>query len=202
MAQILVAIQGERGSFSEEAAGALLGRSVRVLPKETFAAIFKSAAGGEARYCLAPIENTLAGSVYENYDLLLENDLHIVAEANLRIVHNLIAFPGTTMENLRQVYSQPYRRACLWRAHPPKASRRSCGKLHALPAAVAHVGGGGGEQQDLYRVFHPQRSRSALQVPQRFRAARYRLDQNGISPLARTSVGILLLPRFCREHQR
>src|SRR5487761_157608 len=107
MAQILVAIQGERGSFSEEAAGALLGRSVRVLPKETFAAIFKSAAEGEARYCLAPIENTLAGSVYENYDLLLENDLHIVAEVNLRIVHNLIAFPGTSLANLRQVYSHP-----------------------------------------------------------------------------------------------
>ncbi|MGH9355760.1 MAG: prephenate dehydratase [Terriglobia bacterium] len=107
MAKILVAIQGERGSFSEEAAGGLLGRGVRVLAKETFAAIFRSAAEGEARYCLAPIENTLAGSVYENYDLLLENHLHIVGEVNLRIVHNLIAFPGTTKENLRQVYSHP-----------------------------------------------------------------------------------------------
>ncbi|MGH9437308.1 MAG: prephenate dehydratase [Terriglobia bacterium] len=107
MAQTLVAIQGERGSFSEEAAGALLGRSARVVPKETFPAIFKSVAEGETRYCLAPIENTLAGSVYENYDLLLENHLHIVAEVNLRIVHNLIAFPGTTMQNLRQVYSHP-----------------------------------------------------------------------------------------------
>ncbi|HEX5484180.1 MAG TPA: prephenate dehydratase domain-containing protein, partial [Terriglobia bacterium] len=107
MLQTTVAIQGERGSFSEEAARALLGRSVQVLPKETFAAIFRSVAGGEGRYCLAPIENTLAGSVYENYDLLLENDLHITAEVNLRIVHNLIAFAGTTMENLRQVYSHP-----------------------------------------------------------------------------------------------
>lgn len=107
MPQITVAIQGERGSFSEEAARRLLGENIRVLPKETFPAIFQSVAEGEARYCLAPIENTLAGSIYENYDLLLEHDLHIVAEVNLRIVHNLIAFPGTTMENLQQVYSHP-----------------------------------------------------------------------------------------------
>ncbi|MGH9470456.1 MAG: prephenate dehydratase [Terriglobia bacterium] len=103
----LVAIQGERGSFSQEAAELLMGRETRVLPKETFAAIFRSVADGESRYCLAPIENTLAGSVYENYDLLLEHKLQIVAEVNLRIVHNLIAFPGTTLRNLSQVYSHP-----------------------------------------------------------------------------------------------
>ncbi len=102
-----VAIQGERGSFSEEAAYALLGPSARVTPLESFALIFRSAAEGRTRYCLAPIENTLAGSVYENYDLLLEHDLHIVAEVNLRIVHNLIAFPPTTLRNLRHVYSHP-----------------------------------------------------------------------------------------------
>ena len=55
--------------------------------------IFQSVARGAARYCLVPIENTLAGSVYENYDLLLAKNLHIVAEVNLRVVHNLIAFP-------------------------------------------------------------------------------------------------------------
>lgn len=107
MADITVAIQGERGSFSEEAAIQLLGVRSQVRPKENFAAIFRSVSTGECRYCLAPIENTLAGSVYENYDLLLEHDLHIVAEVNLRIVHNLIAFPGTTLKKLRQVYSHP-----------------------------------------------------------------------------------------------
>ena len=107
MARASVAFQGERGSFSEEAAYKLLGRRVRVRPCETFAGIFQSVTTGRTRYCLAPIENTLAGSVYENYDLLVENDLHIVGEVNLRIVHNLIAFPGTTMRNLRQVYSHP-----------------------------------------------------------------------------------------------
>lgn len=107
MANPIVAFQGERGSFSEEAAQKLLGPRVRVLPCETFAATFQSVVSGNAKCCLVPIENTLAGSVYENYDLLLENDLHIVGEVNLRIVHNLIAFPGTTLQSLRQVYSHP-----------------------------------------------------------------------------------------------
>jgi prephenate dehydratase len=107
MANPVVAFQGERGSFSEEAAYKLLGKGVQVRPCETFAAIFESVVSGRSKYCLAPIENTLAGSVYENYDLLLSNDLHIVGEVNLRIVHNLIAFPGTTPQNLRQVYSHP-----------------------------------------------------------------------------------------------
>src|SRR5205814_10313700 len=77
MAALSVAFQGERASFSEEAAYKLLGRKIHVQPCETFSAIFESAAGGKTKYCLAPIENTLAGSVHENYDLLLASDLHI-----------------------------------------------------------------------------------------------------------------------------
>ncbi len=107
MARITVAFQGERGAFSEEAARKLLGDDITVRPCETFQKAFTSVAKGESRYCLVPIENTLAGSIYENYDLLLESDLHIVGEVNLRIVHNLIAFPGTTLRNLRRVYSHP-----------------------------------------------------------------------------------------------
>jgi prephenate dehydratase len=107
MAKTLVAFQGERGSFSEEAAYKLLGRSIRVLPCETFAATFESVTHGRANFCLVPIENTLAGSVYENFDLLLANNLHIVGEVSLRIVHNLIALPGTRFKDVRQVYSHP-----------------------------------------------------------------------------------------------
>jgi prephenate dehydratase len=107
MAASLVAFQGERGSFSEEAACKLLGRRIRVLPCETFAATFESVTQGRANFCLVPIENTLAGSVYENFDLLLANHLHIVGEVNLRIVHNLIAPPGTARREVRQVYSHP-----------------------------------------------------------------------------------------------
>jgi prephenate dehydratase len=107
MATPIVAFQGERGSFSEEAAYKLLGRRIRIQPCETFAATFHAVATGKANHCLVPIENTLAGSVYENFDLLLENHLHIVGEVNLRIVHNLIAMPGTAHKDIRQVYSHP-----------------------------------------------------------------------------------------------
>jgi len=107
MANPTVAFQGERGSFSEEAAYKLLGPRIRVQPCETFAAAFESVVRGRTKFCLVPIENTLAGSVYENYDLLLKHALHIIGEVNLRVVHNLIAFPGTTLQNLRQVYSHP-----------------------------------------------------------------------------------------------
>src|SRR5712692_3487512 len=107
MAIASVAFQGERGSFSEEAARKLLGRRIKVEPCETFAATFQRVVSRKAKYCLVPIENTLAGSVFENYDLLLANELHIVAEVNLRIVHNLIACPGVTLKSLRQVYSHP-----------------------------------------------------------------------------------------------
>ncbi len=107
MPATLIAFQGERGSFSEEAAYKLLGRRVQVLPCETFAATFASVAQGRATSCLVPIENTLAGSVYENFDLLLSNRLHIVGEVSLRIAHNLIAMPGTKRKEVRQVYSHP-----------------------------------------------------------------------------------------------
>ena len=107
MATSLIAFQGERGSFSEEAIYKLLGRRVRVLPCETFINTFEAVTRGRANYCLVPIENTLAGSIYENFDLLLSNQLHIVNEVNLRIVHNLIALPGMVRKQVRQVYSHP-----------------------------------------------------------------------------------------------
>lgn len=103
----LAAFQGERGAFSEEAARRLLGPQVAVLPKPRFEDIFKSLASGEVTAAVVPIENTLAGSVHQNYDLLLEHDLTIVAETHLRIVHNLIAMPGVPFSRLRRVYSHP-----------------------------------------------------------------------------------------------
>ena len=84
-----------------------MGKQITVQPCETFGAIYESVAAGKTKYCLAPIENTLAGPVYENYDLLLSNDLHIVGEARLRIVHNLIALPGTALKDVTRVYSHP-----------------------------------------------------------------------------------------------
>src|SRR5260370_42549232 len=102
-----VAFQGERGSFSEEAAYKLLGRRIRLKACESFSTMFESVTSGKARYCLAPIETTLAGSVYATYDPLIANDLPLIAEASLRTAHNPIPFPATTLTHLRQAYSPP-----------------------------------------------------------------------------------------------
>jgi len=107
MAGYKVAIQGERGAFSEEAARKLLGPRIGVLACQDFAAAFNSVVKGKARCALLPIENTLAGSVHEVYDLLLEGRLSIGGEIKLPIVHHLIAFKGTTARNLKEVYSHP-----------------------------------------------------------------------------------------------
>jgi prephenate dehydratase len=69
--------------------------------------MFAAVESGVSDYCLAPIENSLFGSVHQNYDLLLKHNLRIVGETNLRIVHNLIAAPGTKLEDVRRVYSHP-----------------------------------------------------------------------------------------------
>lgn len=102
-----VAFQGEPGAFSTEAAWRLLGDGIRLVPCETFERMFRVTESGEADCCLAPIENSLYGSVYQNYDLLLKHDLRIVGEVCLRIVHNLIGVPGTKVEEIERVYSHP-----------------------------------------------------------------------------------------------
>ena len=78
------AFQGERGAFSEEAARRLLGARVRVLPCPRFEDVFRSLAEKKVHAAVVPIENTLAGSVHENYDHLLNYDLPIVAETSVR----------------------------------------------------------------------------------------------------------------------
>ncbi len=102
-----VAIQGERGSFSELAARSLFGRRVRIVPCPDFDALFRAAARGRARYALAPVENTIAGSIHRVHDLLLDSTLKVAGEAIARIVHHLIALPGVRMRDLRRVYSHP-----------------------------------------------------------------------------------------------
>jgi len=122
------AFQGERGAFSEEAARRLLGRRVRVLPCPRFEDVFRSLAERKVRAAVVPIENTLAGSVHENYDHLLNNDLPIVAETSVRIVHNLIAPPGVPFRKIRRVYSHPVAlNQCLkFFADNPGIERVSC----------------------------------------------------------------------------
>ncbi len=100
-----VAFQGEAGAFSGEAAHRLLGYSIDLIPYATFEEMFAAVENESCDLCIAPIENSLFGSVYQNYDLLLEHNLQIVGETKLRIVHNLIVSPGTKLDEIRRVYS-------------------------------------------------------------------------------------------------
>jgi len=104
---IRVAYQGERGAFSERAARRLAGEDIETLPCMSFEEMFDSVGRNDADCCVAPIENSLAGSIHRNYDLLLESDLTIAGETNLRIVHNLIAAPDVELAQVRRVYSHP-----------------------------------------------------------------------------------------------
>lgn len=102
-----IAFQGERGAFSEEAAVKILGEEIQLVPRATFEALYSSIQDGVADYILAPIENSLAGSVHRSYDLLVSSGLHIQAEVVIPIVHNLIGIPGATFEGITQVSSHP-----------------------------------------------------------------------------------------------
>ena len=102
-----VAIQGERGAFSEEAAVQLLGSRIKTVPTRDFPHMFSSVARHRAHTCLAPMENSLVGSIFQNYDLLLQYGLVVRGEVYLRVSHCLIAPVGTYFEDIRRVYSHP-----------------------------------------------------------------------------------------------
>jgi prephenate dehydratase len=102
-----VAFQGERGAFSEEAAVRLLGQNVRLVPRPTFESMFAAIEDGAADCILAPVENSLAGSVHRSYDLLLEKELHIAAEVIITVRHCLVGCRGASFEGVRVVQSHP-----------------------------------------------------------------------------------------------
>lgn len=105
--RIRVAYQGERGAFSEEAARRILGDHIEPLPKREFDEMFESVIRDEADCAMVPIENTLAGSVIKNYDLLVDYDLEIFGETVLRVAHHLIVPKGTRLAAVRKIYSHP-----------------------------------------------------------------------------------------------
>ncbi len=104
---MLIAIQGERGAYSEAAALEHFGPDTEILPNETFDAAFASVQSGRAQAGLLPIENSLAGSIHRNYDLLLQHTLSIVGEHHLRVRHCLIGHPGVALGDIRRVISHP-----------------------------------------------------------------------------------------------
>src|ERR1700688_1448932 len=102
-----VSFQGEAGAFSQAAAARLAGDDAIPVPLPTFQQVFESVANGKSDCAVIPIENTLHGSIHENYDHLLKFDLLIRGEIFIRIVHNLIAAPGVRLVDIRRIYSHP-----------------------------------------------------------------------------------------------
>ena len=103
---VRIAIQGELGSFSHQAALRLFA-GPEIVPCALSAQVFESLENGAVDAAVIPIENTLAGPVAEHYDLLLKHDVRIVKEIRLRIRHNLIGMPGAKLEEISQVMSHP-----------------------------------------------------------------------------------------------
>ena len=119
-----IAIQGEPGSFSHEAALKLVP-GAEIVPCSISVEVFAALDAGKVDAAAIPIENSLAGSVLEHFDLLLAHEVKVVRETLLRIRHNLIAVPGASIDEIERVYSHPVALAQCRRflaAHPTMKS--------------------------------------------------------------------------------
>ncbi len=104
---LVVAFQGEPGAYSEEAALEAMGPHIHPLPCPRFEDVFEAVVEGRAHRGILPIENSLAGSIHRNYDLLLRYPVYIVGEYHYRVRHCLLALPGVRLDELREVRSHP-----------------------------------------------------------------------------------------------
>jgi prephenate dehydratase len=107
---IKIAIQGEPGSFSHEAAtkfATIANEPARIVPFSLSAEVFGALVRGEVDAAAIPIENSLAGSVSEHFDLMLTHDVTVERETLLRIKHNLIAISGAEIAHIDRVFSHP-----------------------------------------------------------------------------------------------
>jgi prephenate dehydratase len=102
-----IVFSGERGAFGELAALQYFGEGADIVPVSGFDAVFGAVRGKKADFGVVPIENSLGGSVHQNYDLLLGSRLYIVAEIFLGVSHCLVAKPGTQLCAVRRVSSHP-----------------------------------------------------------------------------------------------
>lgn len=103
-----IAIQGGYGAFHEIAAYGYFGNEdIEIVPRNTFKDLFTALKQGKVDYGITAIENSIAGSILPNYTLLLESNLQIVGEIYLRVKQNLVALPGQTLSDIKEVYSHP-----------------------------------------------------------------------------------------------
>ena len=101
-----LAYQGEPGAYSE-AAARLYSPHAETLPCHSFDDVFEAVLQTRATHGIVPMENSIGGTIHRNYDLLVDNELSITGEVELDVVHCLQALPGTTIEDVKTVYSHP-----------------------------------------------------------------------------------------------
>lgn len=101
-----IAFQGELGAYSEAAAQRFAPGS-EVLPCRSFEDVFAAVASGRAGGGILPMENSVGGSIHKNYDLLVQHELPIVGEVELAVDHCLLGRPGSTLADIKTVYSHP-----------------------------------------------------------------------------------------------
>ena len=101
-----IAFQGERASFSEIAARKFFTKHVRFFSLQSFRDVFEHVAKKKVQFGVVPIENSVYGSIHQNYDLLYLHKLHIVGEITLRIKLHLAALPGVGIDEIKSIFSQ------------------------------------------------------------------------------------------------
>jgi len=102
-----VAFQGERGAYSENAVYQFFGSTAEAKPCRDFRDVFESVKKQEAQAGVVPVENSIEGSVNQNYDLFFTYDLKVCGEVIVKVAHCLIANPGTSLDAVKAVYSHP-----------------------------------------------------------------------------------------------
>lgn len=105
--QAKIAFQGELGAFSQRACRQIFGAKIAPFPCISFEDVFEAIAKKKATAGVIPIENTLAGSIHQNFDLLARYPFEAVAETFVRIEHSLIAHSGISLEKITQIFSHP-----------------------------------------------------------------------------------------------
>jgi prephenate dehydratase len=101
-----IAYQGEPGAYSE-AAALTFAPSATPVPCRSFEDVFQAVEEGRAAFGILPMENSIGGSIHRNYDLLVEHELPIVGEVELKVEHCLLALPGVALADIRVVHSHP-----------------------------------------------------------------------------------------------
>lgn len=107
MSELIIAFQGEPGAYSELAALEHFGSDIKPQSCDSFERVFDAINNGECTYGLLPFENSLAGSIHRNYDLILRHEMHIVSEYHLRVSHCLLGTADANIEDIRVVHSHP-----------------------------------------------------------------------------------------------